>query len=140
MICMCREFKVDSAGYTDMHDLTGQVQQVVSQAGLAEGIATVFTPGSTASLTTIEFESGAVSDLKEAIRRAAPEDKTYQHNERWGDGNGFSHVRAALGGPSLTVPVAGGLLVLGTWQQIVLLDHDNGSRKRKVVVQLMGTD
>ena len=140
MICMCREFKVDSAGYTDLHDLTGQVQQIVSESGLAEGIATVFTPGSTASLTTIEFESGAVADLKEAIRRVASEEITYKHNERWGDGNGFSHVRAALGGPSLTVPVAGGQLVLGTWQQIVLLDHDNGSRMRKVVIQLMGTD
>ena len=140
MICMCRELKVDSAGYTDLHDLTDQVQQIVSDSGLAEGLATVFTPGATASLTTIEFESGAVSDLKEAIRRAAPEKMPYQHDARWGDGNGYSHVRAALGGPSLTVPVASGLLVLGTWQQIVLLDHDNGSRKRRVVVQLLGTD
>ncbi|MBW1871525.1 MAG: YjbQ family protein [Deltaproteobacteria bacterium] len=140
MISMCREFKVDSAGYTDLHDLTDQVQHIVSDSGLAEGIATVFCPGATASVTTIEFESGAVADLKAAIRRAAPEEIPYKHDARWGDGNGFSHVRAALGGPSLTVPVSGGLLVLGTWQQIVLLDHDNGSRRRKVVIQLLGTD
>jgi secondary thiamine-phosphate synthase enzyme len=101
-------------------------------------LATVFVPGSTASLTTIEFESGAVADLHEAVRRLVPENQPYRHDARWGDGNGFAHVRAAVLGPSLTVPVSGGKLQLGTWQQIVLLDHDNRPRRRKVLVQLLG--
>jgi secondary thiamine-phosphate synthase enzyme len=139
MISECHEFGVESKGFTDIHDITGQVQQIVSRQGLREGIVTVFTPGATASISTIEFESGAVSDLHAAILRMAPEDLPYKHDARWGDGNGFSHVRAALHGPSLTVPVSGGSLVLGTWQQIVLCDHDNRPRTRRVVTQLMGT-
>jgi len=140
MIALCRDFEVSTKGHTDIHDITSRVEQIVSSEGLKEGLATVFTPGATASISTIEYESGAVSDLREAVRRLAPEDVNYRHDARWGDGNGFSHVRSALVGPSVTVPVSGGSLVLGTWQQIVVLCHDNRPRKRKVVVQLLGTD
>ncbi len=140
MLCTSREFELSSKGNTDIHDVTAQVQRIVTEEGLREGIVTVFTPGATASVSTIEFESGAVADLKEAVRRTAPEDLHYRHDARWGDGNGFSHVRAALGGPSLTVPVTSGSLTLGTWQQIIVLDHDNRPRKRRVVVQMMGTE
>jgi secondary thiamine-phosphate synthase enzyme len=140
MLCVSREFELSSKGNTDIHDVTAQVQRMVTEEGLREGIITVFTPGATASVSTIEFESGAVADLKAAVMRAAPEELHYKHDARWGDGNGFSHVRAALGGPSLSVPVTSGSLTLGTWQQIIVLDHDNRPRKRRVVVQMMGTD
>ncbi len=140
MIATLHEFDLDAKGHTDLHEVTGQVQALVTQAGLLEGVATVFTPGATASVTTIEYESGAVADLRAAIERMAPENIPYQHDKRWGDGNGFSHVRAALGGPSLSVPVSAGSMVLGTWQQIVVLDHDNRARRRKVLVQLTGSE
>jgi secondary thiamine-phosphate synthase enzyme len=98
----------------------------------------LFTPGSTAALTTIEYESGVINDLRAAIERLAPERLPYEHNERWGDGNGYSHVRSALLGPSLHVPLIDGKLALGTWQQIVLLDFDNRARQRQVIMQIMG--
>lgn len=123
---------------TDIHDLTGDVARVVTESGIEDGQVLVFTPGSTAGITTIEFESGAVADLKSAIDRIAPRDMHYDHDARWGDGNGFSHVRAALLGPSLTVPVVGGQLQIGTWQQIVLCDFDNRPRTRKIVIQVTG--
>lgn len=140
MLCVSHDFKLKSKGNTDIHDVTAQVQRIVTEEGLREGIVTVFTPGATASVSTIEFESGAVADLKAAVVRAAPDDLHYKHDVRWGDGNGFSHVRSALGGPSLTVPVVSGSLTLGTWQQIVVLDHDNRPRQRRVVVQLLGCE
>ncbi|MBA4393593.1 MAG: secondary thiamine-phosphate synthase enzyme, partial [Desulfobacca sp.] len=105
---------------------------------LTDGIVTVFVPGSTAGITTIEFESGAIEDLKEAFERLIPQGIHYDHNQRWGDGNGFSHVRAAFCKPSLTVPFANQKLLLGTWQQIVLLDFDNRPRNRRIVLQCMG--
>jgi secondary thiamine-phosphate synthase enzyme len=110
----------------------------VSEAKIADGIVTVFVPGSTAGVTTIEFESGALQDLKKAIERLAPEGIHYDHDVRWGDGNGFAHVRAALLGPSLTTPLVQGELLLGTWQQIVLVDFDNRSREREIIVQIIG--
>lgn len=130
---------VATRGFTDFHDLTERVEKILVDSGVTEGTATVFVPGSTAGVTTIEFESGALEDLKEAIERIAPGDIPYRHDARWGDGNGFAHVRAALLGPSLSVPVSGGRLLLGTWQQIVLVDFDNRERKREVVVQVAGT-
>ena len=140
MIATCVEFELDTKGQTDIHDVTTRVARAVTKAGLLEGLATVFTPGATASVTAIEFESGAVSDLREAVRRHVPDSIHYDHDERWGDGNGFSHVRSAVLGPSLGVPVSNGSLVLGTWQQIVVLCHDNRPRRRRVLVQLLGTD
>ena len=138
MIALCRDFEVSTKGHTDINDITSRVEQIVSDEGLKEGLATVFTPGATASISTIEYESGAVSDLREAVRRLAPEDVNYRHDARWGDGNGFSHVRASLLGPSLSVPIADGRMTLGTWQQIVFVDFDNRSRSRSLMIQFMG--
>lgn len=131
-------FVIETKGFTDVLDVTPQVEQVVSASGVQSGIVLAFTPGSTAGLTTIEYEPGAVSDLKDAIARIAPEGIAYAHDARWGDGNGFSHVRAALLGPSLSLPVRGGALVTGTWQQVVLVDFDNRPRSRRVEVQVLG--
>jgi len=129
-----RETRAD----TDIHDLSADVDRVVAGSGIQEGLVLVFTPGSTAGVTMIEFESGAVSDLSKAIGRLAPTGEHYAHDARWGDGNGYSHVRAALLGPSLCLPVLDGQPVHGTWQQVVLCDFDNRPRTRKVVVQVMG--
>jgi secondary thiamine-phosphate synthase enzyme len=127
-----------TSGDTDIIDMTRQVSEKVVTSGIEEGYVHLFVPGSTASITTIEYERGAVSDLKEAIGRLVPEDKYYRHNERWGDGNGHAHVRASLLGPSLTIPVINGRLALGTWQQVVFIDFDNHPRERRVIMQLAG--
>lgn len=132
------ELELSTSADTDIHDLTHEVERVIAVSGVCDGQVLVFTPGSTAAITTIEFESGAVADFKRLLERLAPSGGEYAHNQRWGDGNGYSHVRAALVGPSLTVPVAGGRLVHGTWQQIILCDFDNRPRRRRVVVQVMG--
>jgi secondary thiamine-phosphate synthase enzyme len=132
------ELKKRTTGDTDILDLTDEVAARVVESGVVHGQVLVFTPGSTAAITTIEFESGVISDLKQAIERMAPGDIHYDHDARWGDGNGYSHVRSALVGGSFTVPVLDGRLVLGTWQQIVLLDFDNHGRQRRVVVQVSG--
>jgi len=135
----CDELTFRTDAETNVFDLTPQVAEIVERSGVAEGQVLVFTPGSTAGITTIEFEPGAVADLKRVFEEIAPADGEYEHNLRWGDGNGYSHVRAALLGPSLTVPVAEGRLVLGTWQQIILCDFDNKpNRRRRVVVQVTG--
>jgi secondary thiamine-phosphate synthase enzyme len=123
---------------TDLLDVTDDVAAVVRESGVDAGLLTVFVSGSTASVTTIEYESGAVSDLRAAIDRLAPRDIDYAHDARWGDGNGYSHVRAALLGPSLQVPVENGRPRLGTWQQVLLCDWDNRPRSREVFVQVLG--
>ncbi len=125
-------------GFDDVQDLTEDVQRALTGSGCANGLLTVFVPGSTAGITTIENETGAVADLKNAIERLAPRDIYYQHDARWGDGNGFSHVRAALIGPSLTIPFVKNKLQLGTWQQILLLDFDNQPRVRRILIQILG--
>ena len=132
------EFVIQTRGFADIQDITGRVREEIRSAGFTTGVATVFVPGSTAGITTIEYESGAVQDLKDAIERQAPVDLHYDHDARWGDGNGFSHVRAALMGASLSIPFLDGELQLGTWQQIVLCDFDNRPRSRNVLVQIMG--
>jgi len=135
-----RRFEIESKGFGDILDITRQVEREVNGSDVRDGIATVFVSGSTAGITTIEFEPGAVHDLKQAIDRQAPMDLHYEHDARWGDGNGFSHVRAALMGASFTVPLVEGKMQLGTWQQIVLCDFDNRSRSRQILVQVMGDD
>ncbi len=130
------KFVVDTKGFADIVDISQQVRSAVAASGVTAGVAHLFVQGSTAALSTIEFEPGAVRDLKEALERIAPMDARYHHNERWGDGNGFAHLRAALMKPSLSVPIEGGQLQLGTWQQVILLDFDNRSRKRLVYVEV----
>jgi len=125
-------------GFSDVLDITENVKQIAEQSGIQNGLVNVFCSGSTGSITTIEFESGVINDLKKAIERIAPSNISYEHDKRWGDGNGFSHVRAALMKPSLTIPLAKGKLTLGTWQQIVFIDFDNRERDRNIVVQVMG--
>lgn len=125
-------------GHGDIHDITRQVVSAVQESELQAGIVTVFTPSSTSALTTVEFESGCLSDLNRLLDEIVPPDRDYRHNLRWGDGNGHAHVRAALLGPSLTVPFVDGRLTLGTWQQIVFCDFDNRARHRECVVQIMG--
>lgn len=127
-----------TSGDTDIIDITTQVSKKVTESGITDGQVLIFVPGSTAAITTIEYESGVVQDLKEAVERLAPEGIFYRHDARWGDGNGYAHVRAALLGPSLTVPLINGCLVLGTWQQIVLVDFDNRPRDRKILVHISG--
>lgn len=127
-----------TSGDTDIIDITHQVSNKVTGSGINNGQVLLFLPGSTAAITTIEYESGVVQDLKEAIERLVPEGSFYRHDARWGDGNGYAHVRAALLGPSLTVPLINGRLVLGTWQQIVLVDFDNCPRDRNILVHISG--
>lgn len=138
MIIHQHEIELTGSAGSDIHDVTPAAREAVSQSGVQRGLLTVHTPGSTAAVTTIEYESGALSDLLDLLERLAPADGTYAHNLRWHDGNGYSHLRAALLGPSLTVPVTDGVPVLGTWQQIVVLDFDNRPRRRRVVLQVMG--
>ena len=129
---------VSTRGDGDIHDLTPKVADLVSAHGFEDGQALVFVSGSTAGLTTIEYEPGLLRDLPDAFERIAPRGIPYKHEEAWHDGNGHSHVRASLLGPSVTVPFQAGRLLLGTWQQIVLVDFDNRPRRREVVVQLTG--
>jgi len=129
---------VATRGQGDAHDITDLVSAAVKDSGCAAGIATVFVVGSTAAVTTIEFEPGAVADLNRLLQKIAPRDAEYRHHLRWGDDNGSSHVRAALLGPSLTVPFSGGTLLVGTWQQIALLELDTRPRKRELVIQVLG--
>lgn len=123
---------------TDILDITPQVQELVEASGLARGLVHLFISGSTAALTTIEYESGVVNDLRAAIERLFPQNIPYEHDQRWGDGNGYAHVRAAFFKPSLSVPLADGRLQLGDWQQIVLLDFDNRPRRRRIQGQVLG--
>jgi len=125
-------------GDSDIHDLTSAVSHTVQDSGVRDGVVSLFTPSSTSGLTTIEFEEGALEDLRQALARLAPQDMDYRHNLRWGDGNGHAHVRAALLGPSLSIPLVEGQLGLGTWQQIVFIDFDVRPRHRKVFVQISG--
>ncbi len=138
MAVVTKTFEVEGKGFSDIIDITGQVAGAVSESGLESGICLAFVGGSTAGITTIEYESGAVADLKRALEEIAGADREYKHNLRWHDGNGFSHVRAALTGAGFAVPFSGGRLMLGTWQQIVLMDHDNRARRREVIVQIVG--
>ena len=133
------EIPVGTGNELDIVDVTGEVRQRVRKAGIGEGVAHLFVAGQTVALTTLEYEPGAVSDLKRALQGLAPDDLDYEHNARWGDGNGRSHIRAALVGPALTIPVRGGELLLGTWQQIVLVELDLRGRKRKVHLSVIGT-
>ncbi len=129
---------LNTKGFCDILDITRHVEAVIDRSRIENGLVTVFCPGSTGAVTTIEYESGVLKDLQKAIEKIVPSNLPYAHDRRWGDGNGFSHVRAALMKPSLTIPLIKGRLSLGTWQQIVFIDFDNRKRERKLIFQVMG--
>ncbi len=130
--------KLETKGFGDTIDITDKVREILIKSGIKNGLITVFCPGSTGTITTIEYESGVIRDLKNALERLVPSDIPYEHDYKWHDGNGFSHVRAAMMKPSLTIPFIEGELTLGTWQQVVFIDFDNRSRRRNIVVQIIG--
>jgi len=138
MTVASRTIRLNTKGNCDIVDITSEVAREVSDSGISNGTATIFITGSTAGVTTIEFEPGLVADFKDMWDRMIPQNIPYQHDRAWGDGNGHSHVRASLLSASLTVPFMNKRLTLGTWQQIVLLDFDNRSRSREIVVQVIG--
>jgi len=129
---------VQSAGFSDIQNITTEVQRVVTSSGVSGGLAVVFVTGSTASVSTIEYEPALIKDVQEHLEKTVPSTAHSHHSQTWGDDNGFSHIRATTMGPGITVPVTSGKLVLGTWQQIAVIDHDNRPRARKVFVQVMG--
>jgi secondary thiamine-phosphate synthase enzyme len=133
-----KKVSLETRGNGDTQDITREVARAVGESGVRSGVVTLFCPGSTSALTTIEYEPGAVADLQQVFEETVPSDRYYRHNERWGDGNGHSHVRAALLGPSLAVPFVDGVLTLGTWQQIVHIDFDVRPRRREVIAQIVG--
>ncbi|NIO09983.1 MAG: YjbQ family protein, partial [Deltaproteobacteria bacterium] len=130
--------KEQTQGFCDIINITSKVQNQVEKDGVREGLASIFVSGSTAALTTMEYEPGLIQDVKEFLEKIVPSNRRYHHDDRWGDDNGFSHLRASLLGPSVQVPIGSGKLLLGTWQQIVLLDFDNRPRQREILLQLMG--
>ena len=133
-----KNFSTETNGRNQIIDITSNVHKILNESGLQEGNVLVFVPGSTAGITTIEYEPGLLQDYPNFFEKIIPSGMVYHHDETWHDGNGYSHVRAALQGASFTVPFSGGRLLLGTWQQIVLIDFDNRSRNRNVIVQLTG--
>jgi secondary thiamine-phosphate synthase enzyme len=128
----------NTKGFSDVIDINGKVAKIAEDSGIQNGMVNVFCSGSTGSITTIEYESGVINDLKKSLEKIVPSNIPYEHDKRWGDGNGFSHVRAALMKPSLTIPLVKGKLTLGTWQQIVFIDFDNRGRNRDIIVQVIG--
>jgi secondary thiamine-phosphate synthase enzyme len=133
-----KSFSVQTQGFSDIVNITDNVTSLISESGLKSGIATVFVVGSTASITTIEFEPALTQDMKDQLNELIPSNLKSRHSETWGDDNGFSHIRATLMGPGMTVPFSNSKLVVGTWQQIVVIDHDNRPRSRKIFVQIIG--
>jgi len=138
MAVLQKSFRVSTRGHGDVVDITDQVSRIVSVSRIQQGIVNVMGVGSTLGITTLEFESGCVADLKRALEEIAPASADYAHNARWGDGNGYAHLRSALVGTSRSYPVADGRLMTGTWQQIVLCDFDNRSRDRQITVTVVG--
>jgi secondary thiamine-phosphate synthase enzyme len=131
-------FILETGGETDIIDITDYIEAILDKSNLSKGTATVFVGGSTAGITTIEFEAGLLQDLREAYERLAPRNGYYAHNERWGDGNGYAHVRASMTRQDMSIPFVRKKLILGTWQQVILVDFDNRPRKREITVQILG--
>ena len=130
--------ELDTKGEMDIIDITHDVQEIVEESGIEDGIVLIFCPGSTGAITTIEYEDGLLYDLPQALEKIAPKNAYYRHEEKWHDGNGHSHVRASIIGPSLTVPIENRRLILGTWQQIVFVECDVRPRRRKIIVHIVG--
>ncbi len=135
MAVVTKEIEIETKGFNDVHDITPLVADFVKKLPFPEGSVIIFVPGSTGGVTTIEFESGVIDDLKDAFERLIPQTIEYKHNLRWGDGNGFSHVRSAICKTSLTVPFIANGVATGTWQQIVFIDFDNRKRHRRLILQ-----
>ena len=138
MSVVTREISLHTKGHSHVVDITPYIYTELETCRIKDGLVAIFVPGSTGALTTIEYEKGVVSDLKDAIERLIPEKIHYKHNLAWDDGNGHSHVRASFVGPSLTIPLVKGNLTLGTWQQVVYIDFDNRSRNRHLIIQIVG--
>ncbi len=138
MAVIAEYFQIKSSGENDIIDITERTSKAIKDAKLENGIVTVFVVGSTAAITTIEYESGLREDFPKMLSRVAPKDIEYKHDNTWHDGNGHSHVRSSLIGPSITIPFIGGRLTLGTWQQIVLIEMDTRPRERKIILQIVG--
>lgn len=138
MACFSGRIAIGTSGRDNIHDISDQVQDQVSKSGIRDGLACIFVVGSTGAVTTVEYEPGLIADLQDAMNRLYPKNIDYEHHRRWGDGNGHSHVRASMIGPSLTVPVSDGHIMLGTWQQIVFMELDVRARSREIVVQVVG--
>jgi len=138
MAVVTKEVEIETKGFNDIHDITSLVDDFVKKLPFSEGAVIIFVPGSTGGVTTIEFESGVINDLKDAFERLIPQTIEYRHNLRWGDGNGFSHVRSAICKTSLTVPFMDNKPLTGTWQQIVVIDFDNRKRHRRLIFQASG--
>jgi secondary thiamine-phosphate synthase enzyme len=133
-----KSFSLRTKGFSDVKDVTDKVQSIVSESGISQGLAHIFVVGSTASVSAIEYEPALVEDLRDKLEKLVPSSEPSRHSQTWGDDNGFSHLRATLMGPGMSVPVVEGKLLLGTWQQVVVIDHDNRARERKIHVQVLG--
>jgi secondary thiamine-phosphate synthase enzyme len=138
MTVKMEKISLTTNGFNDMRDITDKVAELIEKSHISDGIVTIFVPGSTGGITTIEYESGLIKDFPDFMEKLAPYKSHYEHNETWGDANGASHLRASLIGPSLTVPFTNKKMTLGTWQQIIFIDFDTHSRNRNIVVQIMG--
>ena len=138
MTVSCKRIQISTGGRGETINVTSEIAREVSNSGINSGVVTVFIPGSTAGVTTVEFEPGLVADMKDMWDRIIPEEMNYEHNKAWGDGNGHSHVRASLLGPSIAIPFINKRLTLGTWQQIVIIDFDARPRSREIILQIMG--
>lgn len=132
------QFSIKTKGLSDIHNITAEVQDIIGKSGIKNGLVNIFAVGSTASITTIEYEPALVEDMRDKLEEFASSTMHSRHSETWGDDNGFSHIRATFMGPGLTAPVSDGNVVLGTWQQICVIDHDNRTRERKIFVQVIG--
>lgn len=137
MAIITEKFNINTKGFTDIIDITNKIQDMINVANVKNANACIYVTGSTASITTIEFEPGLLKDLPEALERIAPVNFEYKHDQRWKDGNGYAHIRAAIVGSSINVPVIDGNLALGTWQQVVLIDFDNKPRARTIMLQII---
>ncbi|HKL17746.1 MAG TPA: secondary thiamine-phosphate synthase enzyme YjbQ [Halalkalibaculum sp.] len=133
-----KEISINSEGFSEIKNVTAEVEQVAGESGFREGLIHIFPIGSTASISTIEFEPALVKDMKDKLEEFAPKDQQTRHGDTWGDDNGFSHMRATMMGPGITVPLHDGKPVLGTWQQVVILNHDNRQRDRRIFLQVLG--
>jgi len=133
-----QEIIIQTKGFSDIKNITMQVEEIIDKSGIKNGLVSVFATGATASISTIEYEGALVEDVRDQLEEFVPSSKQTRHSQTWGDDNGFSHIRATFMGPGITVPLSGGKLTLGSWQQIVVIDHDNRARQRKIFVQVMG--